>query len=75
MAKRKKKLKGMNLQRAMWAEIGVIAFRNEVGTDDVDLLCDLLCDLMHFSDLRGFDFEREFLRGRDHYNYEKRHQE
>jgi hypothetical protein len=33
-------------------------------------LCDLLADLMHWSDRKKYDFDRAFLRAQDHYHAE-----
>lgn len=60
----------MNDKRAAWAGIAMDAFTNEVGTDFEDSLCDLLCDLMHWADRRGFDFSAELARATTHYDFE-----
>jgi len=57
----------MNDDRAAWADEAVAAFRLEIGTDLEDALADLLADLMHWSDRRGFSFDRELERARTHY--------
>ncbi|MBC7816369.1 MAG: hypothetical protein IAG10_05700 [Planctomycetaceae bacterium] len=61
---------GMNDQRSAWAEAAIAAFRLATGTDEEDALCDLLADLMHWSDRNNYDFEAAFTRGRDHYEAE-----
>ncbi|MGE5512902.1 MAG: hypothetical protein ACM31O_16815 [Bacteroidota bacterium] len=60
------------LQRALWGEAALIAFRRATGCDYEDSLGDLLCDLMHWSDARGFDFEAALERARAHYEAEVR---
>jgi len=35
----------------------VASFKHATGTDDQDVLTDLLCDLMHWSDRNQADFE------------------
>lgn len=61
---------GMNDKRAEWAGAAVAAFREATSTDDEDALCDLLCDLAHWADRNGYDFEAASLRARDHYEAE-----
>ena len=46
----------MNDSRATWAGEALNAFQRLTGTDDGDILYDLLCDLMHWSDRNGVDF-------------------
>jgi hypothetical protein len=57
---------GMNDRRAEWAGAAVQDFRSRTGADFDDALSDLLCDLMHWSDRNGFDFDRQFVRVRTH---------
>jgi len=59
-----------NYDRADWAETAVECFEDATGTDREDALCDLLCNLMHFADREGFDFNAELARARMHYGYE-----
>lgn len=61
---------GMNEERAEWADAAVSAFQAETRVDLEDALCDLLADLMHWSDRNGFDFDNELRRARDHYDEE-----
>jgi hypothetical protein len=60
----------MNDDRAAWAACALRQFQRETGTDDEDALCDLLCDLMHWSDRNDSDFEAELERARMHYEAE-----
>jgi hypothetical protein len=60
------------LQRALWGEAALISFRRATGCDYEDSLGDLLCDLMQWSDARGFDFEAALERARAHYEAEVR---
>jgi len=60
----------MNDDRADWAEAALIEFRRITGTDDEDALGDLLCDLMHWSDRNGGDFENALRLARLHYDAE-----
>lgn len=59
-----------NLQRALWAEAALIAFRHACPCDYEDSLGDLLTDLMHWANIRGFDFEAALERARSHYEAE-----
>jgi hypothetical protein len=61
---------GLNRKRAKWAAEAVAAFRNATGVDDEDVLCDLLADLMHWSDRAGYDFDLALCRAQDHYRAE-----
>lgn len=61
---------GMNDQRAAWAAASIRCFQKQTGTDRDTALLDLLCDLMHFCDRNGFDFDHELARGRLHYKEE-----
>jgi hypothetical protein len=56
-----------NHDRAKWAESALLAFQNEIGTDDEDALADLLCDLRHLADRKGWHFEAEMERAQAHY--------
>lgn len=58
---------GMNADRAEWAATALHAFQTVNGTDDEDILGDLLCNLMHLSDREGYDFELALERARGHY--------
>jgi len=59
-----------NDDRARWAEIALLAFQRETGTDLEDALPDLLCDLIHLCDRRKWDFETELERAQAHYQIE-----
>ncbi len=59
-----------NLLRACWAEAAIAAFRAQTGADVEDALGDLLADLMHWSDVRGYDFALALARAEDHYRIE-----
>jgi hypothetical protein len=59
-----------NLDRAAWADRAIITFITETGCDHEDSLGDLLADLMHWADVRNFDFEAALSRARDHYRAE-----
>ena len=45
-------------------------FRHQTGVDLEDALPDLLCDLMHLADRKGWDFETDMERARAHYEAE-----
>jgi len=48
----------MNLKRAGWAAAAVAAFAEETGAELWrEAICDLLCDLGHLCDAKGFDFK------------------
>lgn len=61
---------GMNDIRAEWAGISLIAFQTTTGTDECDALADLLCDLMHWADRNGQDFEAMLERAKNNYEAE-----
>ena len=50
-----------NLDRAKWAAAALQAFADEVASGDTadvaTLLGDLLCDLGHFADSKGLDYQ------------------
>lgn len=60
----------LNNDRAMWAARALSVFQTLVGTDHGDALCDLLCDLMHWADRDGTNFQTELARAREHYTAE-----
>jgi hypothetical protein len=60
----------MNDARADWAATAIHCFAQKTGTDDEDVLADLLCDLMHWSDRHGGDFENALRLARLHYDAE-----
>jgi hypothetical protein len=59
-----------NDDRAVWAAAALNEFRRITGTEDEDALGDLLCDLMHWSDRNGCDFDAALSRARMHYEAE-----
>ena len=61
---------GKNAERAGWAETALRAFQEDVGTDDEDMLADLLSDLMHWCDREGYVFAEALRRGSYHYGEE-----
>jgi len=60
-----------NLQRAVWAECAVNAFRQQTGCDEEDSLGDLLCDLTHWARATNFDFDLALDRARMHFDAER----
>jgi len=58
---------GQNEDRAKWAGVALDAFIVETGTDREDALADLLCDLMHWANVYGQDFDRGLSRATDSY--------
>jgi hypothetical protein len=73
-AKRRSKLppdpEGMNSDRALWAASAIYRFQQQTGTDHENALCDLLCDLMHWSDRNNFNFGTTLTRAYGHYEAE-----
>ena len=61
---------GQNDARAEWAGSALRFFQRSTGTDHSDALSDLLCNLLHWCDRNGLDFERELERGKCHYDEE-----
>jgi len=59
-----------NYTRAEWAGAALAAFQTTVQTDDEDVVCDLLADMMHWCDLNGKNFKAELRRGTMHYKSE-----
>lgn len=55
------------LQRKAWADRALVAYCSETGCGSNDCLALLLCDLMHWSDFGGMDFEAALHRARTHY--------
>lgn len=74
MATKKKQLPpdpdGMNEQRALSASLAIAEFQNDTRTDDEDALSDLLCNLRHYADLHGLDWDHEMSRAMVHYEAE-----
>ena len=61
-----------NLDRARWAEKAIRTFSRETGSElGRDALHDLLCDLGHYADELGLDFEAEVSRALDTWDEEK----
>ena len=56
----------MNERRSEWAYRTLLVFMQHTGTDKEDALSDLLCDLMHWCDEDGTDFDAELARARNH---------
>jgi hypothetical protein len=50
-----------------WAAEAVAAFQKRCGTGDEHAIADLICDLGHLADVRGFDFLDELKRGIGHW--------
>ncbi len=48
---------GMNDQRAEWADIALKAFLAACPDDEETALPDLLCNLRHWADRNGIDFD------------------
>ena len=59
-----------NLQRVVWAESAIDAFREQTGCDQKDSLADLLCDLMHWAEASDLEFDAELDRARMHFDAE-----
>src|SRR5262252_3066754 len=54
-----------------WAADAVAAFQKHCGTGDEHAIADLICDLGHLADVRGFDFLDEVKRGIGHWCAER----
>lgn len=61
---------GMNDSRAEWAALAIAAFVLKTGSDEEDVVSDLLADLMHWCDRHDISFEDELARARFHYEAE-----
>jgi hypothetical protein len=48
---------GQNDDRAAWAGSAPLVFMQVTGTDEENALADLLADLMHWADRKGYDFD------------------
>lgn len=59
-----------NATRAGYAAEAIAVFRNTTGTDLEDVICDLICNLMHWCDLNNQNFNDELDRSRNHYEHE-----
>jgi hypothetical protein len=60
----------VNDRRAAWAERAICEFQMATNSDREDALCDLLTDLMHWSDRSGIPFWVSLERAQFHYNAE-----
>ncbi len=56
-----------NLQRAACVEQAIIVYREHTGTNQEDVLADLLCDLMHWSDAKAENFGAALISARANY--------
>lgn len=64
-----------NEDRARWAEKALRTFARETGSDmGREALHDLLCDLGHYADQSGLDFEDELRRSAETWTEEKAEQ-
>jgi hypothetical protein len=61
---------GMNDDRSAWAGYALALFMQVTGTEEVDALGDLLADLMHWADRKGYDFDAALHCARSHYEAE-----
>jgi hypothetical protein len=50
-----------------WAATAVTVFQRHCGTTDEHAIADLICDLGHLAEERGFDFISELRRGIGHW--------
>jgi hypothetical protein len=58
-----------------WAAAAIAAFQQHCGTGDEHAIADLICDLGHLAEERGFDFVSEVRRGIGHWFAERHAQE
>lgn len=63
---------GMNEQRAARAFAALLEYEHITNTDREDVVADLLCDLKHWCDRNGFNFNEELHRAKGMYNEETR---
>jgi hypothetical protein len=56
-----------NVDRAAWAGVAAAKFQAITGSDDEDVVCDLVCDLMHLAIALGQDPFAQVRRGIGHY--------
>jgi hypothetical protein len=54
-------------EHVAWAAEAVAVFQKHCGTSDEHSIADLICDLGHFAEQRGFDFINEAKRGTGHW--------
>lgn len=59
-----------NAKRALQVDELVERFQTVTGSEDSEALTDLLCDLMHWADLTGNEFETHLKLSRIHYKAE-----
>jgi hypothetical protein len=57
-----------------WAAEAIAVFQRHCPTDDEHAIADLICDLGHLAEERGFDFVSEVRRGIGHW-YAEHHTE
>jgi hypothetical protein len=57
----------MNGDRAEWAASSLRQFQCVTGTDYDTALLDFLCDVMHWCDRNGFNFDAQLAHARRHY--------
>lgn len=60
----------MKDKRAGWADDCIAHFMGITGAELEDALSDLLCNMMHWCDRNGLQFENELERANMHYNEE-----
>jgi hypothetical protein len=60
----------MNDDRSQWAAEALYAFQRVTSTEEEDALGDLLCDLMHWCDHNGREFDAALSRAWMHYEAE-----
>jgi hypothetical protein len=63
-------MRDINKNRARRAQYSLDAYIDICPTDDCNVLCDLLTDLMHYADMANDNFEKELDRAQMHYNAE-----
>ena len=56
---------------AAWAAEAIAVFQRRCRTDDEHVIADLICDLGHLAEERGFDFVSEVRRGISHWFAER----
>jgi hypothetical protein len=56
-----------NDDRAEWAEAALVTLMEQTGADADTALPDLLCDLMHWCDRRGLNFDEQLKWARGNY--------
>ena len=61
-----------NANHIAWAANAVEVFQKHCGTGDEHAIADLICDLGHLAEERGFDFLSEVKRGIGH-SYAEHH--